>query len=436
MASSNRGNSSQRRVAKYEVTYSTLPSLSDSLPAPTGVTIIQKQKAHEVAIIDYPLLNAQAMQNLKTGVPVSFTWSKNGSSNTWVGYVSFISSQMHGSPKKKMEVHCIHASFPFKAKKPRVFKNKTIPQVAEILAKELGFKFVGEPNSRIFNQLVISGGQSYWEWLHTQADRIGYAMMMDGTTLVFRPIDKLIDHASSNAPVLSYFANDMPTDTLIEDRTLDHFSVKNGEYIEGSSRRNTKVVGGVNPVTGKILKSSKSPSKVGSNTRTNTSDVFFEEHKTSQVVHDSTAADAMAAGAAHSARFTTPATVRCQGDTRIKPYSPVYVEGISDSLDGYWIPTMVKHILTINGEYQIEMEVAADGTGANVPTATRAAKRNLIGVVDLYAALKNGGVNPAIPHPSKTKLTRPKQLLSETKQGYNRTPAKWTSGPTPPRKGK
>jgi len=436
MAFSNGTSTSQRRVAKYTVTFSTLPSLSESLPSPTGITIIQKQKAHEVAIIEYPVLNAQAMDNLKTGVPVSFTWAKNGHSSTWIGYVSFISSEMHGSPKKRMQIHCVQASFPFKTKKARVFKNKTIPQVAEALAKELGFKFIGERNSRIFPQLVISGGQSYWEWLQQQADRIGYAMLMDGTTLIFRPIDKLIDHASSDSPVLSYFGNDVPTDTLLEDRTLDYFHVKNGEYIEGSERRNTKTVSGVDPVTSKILKSSKSPAKVGSNTRAKANDVFFEEHRTSQVVHDATAADAMATGAAHAARFTTPAIVRCQGDARIRPYSPVYIEGISGNLDGYWIPTFVKHHLTINGEYQIEMEVAADGNGANVPTSTRVAKRNLVGVVDLNAALQNGGINPAIRATNNTSLVSSKHVLVESGQGYNRTPTKWKAQPPTHRKGK
>ena len=419
---------SYRRGTEYEVTYHTLPSITATLPKPQSIVITQKQYHHDVAVLEFPVLNEQAMSNLKTGVPISFTWTKDGRTGTWVGYVAFVSSEISATPRKRLEVHCIGSSFPLKTKKTRVFKNKTIPQVAEIIAKENGFKFIGEPNPRIFTQLTISG-QSYWEWLQEQAKRIGYAMRVEGMTLVFRPIDKLIDHSSSDTPVLSYFSNDFPTDVLEADRTLDYFKVLNGEYIEGGELRNTKTVSGVDPVTGKVLSSSRSPKNVGQNLRTVANDVFFQEHKTGQVVHDSTSAAVAAEGAAHMARFSTPATVKCQGDPRVKPYAPVYVNGISESLDGYWITTSVKHFMTISGEYQLEMTVASDGLGNNQATYSRAADMNHVGLVDLDAAIANGGVSPSVSNQTHVALHLKAPVHKETNQGYNRTPTVWKAAP-------
>jgi phage protein D len=427
------GGGSYRRGTEYSVSYPTLPSLTSTLPKPQSIVITQKQYSHDVAVLEFPVLNQQAMSNLKTGVPVSFTWTKDGNTGTWVGYVAFVSSELSATPRKRLEIHCIGSSFPLKTKKTRVFKNKTIPQVAEILAKEHGFKFVGEPNPRVFSQLTISG-QSYWEWLQEQAKRIGYAMLVEGMTLVFRPIDKLIDHSVSNTPVLAYFSNDIPTDTLMADRTLDYFKVLNGEYIEGGELRNTKTVGGVDPVTGRVLSSSKSPKTVGTNVRTSANDVFFQEHKTGQVVHDATSAAVAAEGAAHMARFSTPATVKCQGDPRIKPYAPVYVTGVSDNLDGYWITTNVKHIMTIAGEYQLEMTVASDGLGNNKPTFTRTADLNYVGLVDLEAAIANGGISPSVAKQTGIALHTKTQIHKESGQGYNRTPTVWKSAAKPVRK--
>lgn len=416
---------SRRRVTSYQVSFPTLPSLFSVIPQPAEITIVQKERAHDVVVLTWFRTNSQALANLKTGVPVYFEWTKGAVKNSWHGYVSFVSAEMSSANKKVMEVHCVGASFPAKKQEMRVFKNKTIPQVAETLAKELGFNFKGEPNPRVFKQLTISG-QSYWEWMSEQARRIGYVMYVEGLDLIFKPIDKVIDYASTEAPVLAYFAPMVPTDGLYEDKTLDYFKVLNGEYVEGMELRNTKTVAGVNPVTGKEFSSSKTPARTGKAVRKNVNDTFFTEQQTSQVVHDSTSARVAAEGAAHLARFTTPAVVKCQGDPRIRPYKPVYVTGVDKEVDGFWIPLSVRHVMKITGEYNIEMKVATDGVGPTVSSSTRNASTANLGTVNLQAALNNGGRNPSVVKKSDIKLKLRTVLVTERNQGYNRTPTSWT----------
>lgn len=424
MAYNGTSGASRRRITKYKVDFPTLPSIFGDLPQPAEISIVQNERSHDVVVLTWFAMHRQALANLKTGVPVTFEWSKGSVKNSWHGYVSFVSSEMSSANKKMTEVHCVGASFPAKKRELRVFKNKTIPQVAEILAKEVGLNFKGEANPRIFKQLTISG-QSYWEWLSEQARRIGYVMYVEGLDLVFKPIDKVIDQASSEAPVLAYFAPMVPTDGLYEDKTLDYFKVLHGEYVEGMDLRTTKTVAGVNPATGKEFFSTKTPVKSGKPVRKVVNDTLFTEQRTEQVVHDAVSARIAAEGAAHLARFTTPAMVKCQGDPRIRPYKPVVIKGVDKQVDGYWVPLSVRHVMNITGEYSIEMKVATDGVGPTQGTSTRSSSTSNLGLVNIQAALDNGGKSPSVTKKSDIRLKLKSNLVKETNQGYNRTPATW-----------
>lgn len=426
MAFSGSTGAARRRVSRYRVTFPTLPSVVLDMSQPETIELIQSQGSHDVAVLSWPSTQFQSMANLKTGVPVTFTWKKESIKNVWVGYVSFVSAETAITPRKDFKVHCVGASFPLKENKVRVFKNKTIPQVAEIIAREYGLQFKGESHPRIFKQITISG-QSYWEWLQENARKIGYAAFIEGTALVFKKLDSLVDSTSSQAPILAYFAKDVPTNVLYEDRTLDFFRVMNGEYVEGSELRNVKTVGGVDPVTSRPFVTSKSPAKVGKSVRKNKSDVFFQEQRTGQVAHDASAALTTAEGAAQLARFTTPAEVRGQGDPRIAPYKPVVIKGVSKELDGYWVVTKVKHIMSLSGEYHVEMWVASDGLGGLAKSSFRSQNTSSVGTVNIAAALANGGRNPAVTRNTSYTIKRTKVLTKESGQGFNRTPSLWTA---------
>jgi phage protein D len=415
------------------VSYPTAPSVQEALIKPSAITLIQKQGHHDVAILEFSVENESALTVLKTNMPISFKWTKNGYSKEWVGYISSVSAEHSPTPRKRMQIHCIGSAFSLKARKPRIFTNKTIPQVVEALVKEAGLAFNGDSHPRVFPQISIAG-QSYWEWIREQAKRIGYAVHVDGTTVYFKRLDSMIDTFSKDTALLSYFANEFPTDVLLHDRTLDYFKFHNGEYIEGSELRNNKSVGGVDPVTGKIISASKKASAAGKRSRKVVNETFFEEQRTDQVVHDTVSATTAAEGSAHNARFVTPAKVKCQGDARIRPYAPVYVNGISEQVDGHWIVLQATHYMTIGGEYQIEMDVATDGSGKNNPTATRSTDPHLIGTIDIAAALANGGTPVTTPGYTKSRLAIKTPVVSESQQGQNRSRAVWVNGPKPKRR--
>jgi phage protein D len=409
-----------RRGTKFKLSFPTLPSLTVQ---PRRVDLVQKQYHHDILVAEFPTVSPLWFSVVKTGVPVEFNWTQNGLSKTWVGYVSFVSKEMSVATQQLMMVHCISASFPLKEKKTEVFYNKTIPEVASSIANQFGLNFIGENHSRRFDQLTITG-KSYWEWLHEQAKRIGYAMVCDNTDLIFRPIDKLIDYSTSNIPVLDYSFPVTPTNTQYIDRTLDSIKVLSGEHIEGGEfSRTVKHVSGVDPISGKVYSSSQSPDSVGTNLRETASDVLFNEFISNEVAHSPVEVGAVTDGHANMSRFNTPAKIMCQGDPRMRPYSAVYVSGTGDSTDGHWIIQEVTHTFHIIGDYEAEVLAVTDGTGNNKITPARRDGINYIGKINPQGFTNN--TVKTVHKPSIPKLTVKSPMLNQSTQGFKRTPAKW-----------
>jgi hypothetical protein len=419
-----------RRGTTISVEFPTLPSLSKQ---PRRVDLYQKQNHHDVLIMEYAVPSSLWASTIKTGVPVVFKWRQGNYRNEWIGYVSFISTNAKAGREKVMEVHCVSASYPLKQKISKVFKNKTIPQAVSELVKPYGFTIISDSHSRKFDQLVVSG-HSIWEWIQEQAKLIGYAVVVEGTTLYFRKLDNLIDTKATSAPVFSYFAGDLPMNNQAFDRTLDSLKVLRGDHVEGQSvSRSVKVVGGVDPISAKIFKSKKNPGKSGRALRTGVNDVLFDEYQTGKVVNSHTAATATAEGAAAAARMTMPAKITGQGDPRIRPFSPIFVSGTGEATDGYWIVKEVHHMFHKIGDYQIEALVATDGIGQNKQSNLRSDPASVVGVVDLTAALNSKKNGKAAKKGTRLEIKSP--ILKQGNQGFNKTPARWKSSPIPGRRG-
>lgn len=412
-----------RRSTSYAVSFPTLPTITVQ---PRSVALSQKTLRHDILLLEYPVTSEKWVNVIKTGIPIQFDWNQLGISNTFYGYVSYISNEVASQQTKMMKIYCLGSSFPLKSKKPRVFIEMTIPQVVAEIVSEYGLNFIGEDNSAVFEQLIISG-ISDWEWITEQATKLGYCIIVDGLDFIFKSMDTVIDQSVSNAPVLSFTESDIPTGVSPWDRTLDYFEVLNGEFIETNrqSVRTTKLLGGVNPYTTEVITVSASPETVGKNVRLNVGETLFEEQVTTQVVPNAEFGEVMSKGAAHMARFTLPARVKCQGDPRIRPYSPVYVQGTGKNTDGYWVAKEVKHLFHRIGEYQIEMTIATDGVGENNYDQFRQQGFNIAGKIDVSAAV-NGGINTnGNSRRSKVYLETPVGIFAEQNQGFKRTPTTW-----------
>ena len=412
-----------RRGTTFSLTFPTLPSITI---LPRRVEIHQKPYHHDVLIMEFSNSSPMWFSLMKTGVPLQFNWSQETFQNSWVGYVSYISKTVAGQISDVMEVHCVGSTFPLKERVSKVFVNMSVSTAVRNIATEFGFNFVGEDDGVVFDQLTIAG-HSYWEWIQEQAKRIGYGVYVHNMDFCFRPIDKLIDQSINSVPVLEMTSTQLGINNQLMDRTLDEFKVLNGEYIEDiTALRTSKVVSGVDPITGNKITSTASPASVGENVRETTSDVLFTEVRSDRVVSSKVSAQALSSGSAQLSRFNMPAFIKCQGDPRIHPYAPILIKNTGPLTDGYWIPKEVRHMFARLGDYQIELKAGVDGTGVSLKTAARQGTTSIAGVINLTEALQNGYSNATALKIKAYRLVSKHPVMKESDQGFNRTPALWS----------
>jgi len=411
-----------RRGTGTNVSFPTLPSLSAQ---PRRIDLYQKQYTHDLLVLEFPTDSTLWFESIQTGIPVKFIWKQDTLEKNFIGYVSSITKSTSPQRVNSMTILCIGSSFPLKQRATRVFVKTSIPAAVRTIVEEYGFNFIGEDHSQIFNQLLITG-TSYWEWIQEQARRIGYGIIVDGMNVFFRPVDKLIDMGFSSAAVLSMGDTTAPFNTQYLDRTLDVFKVTNGDNIEDSMNyRTIKNVGGVDPLTGKIVLSSASPVEVGTDIRANVKDVLFSEYRTDRVVTDSASAYLAAEGAAQMARFNLPATVKCQGDPRIRPFGTVYISGTGSLTDGFWIVREAHHMFHKIGDYQLELKIATDGVGETENTPFRSRTDINVGTINISETLKTNGIPALFFNLDSVQLVTEANIIKESTQGFNRTPNKW-----------
>jgi phage protein D len=411
-----------RQSTIYFVKFPTLPSLQLQ---PIKVDLHEERYHHDIAIMQFATTIPKWFDSLKTGIPVTFSYEQGGFNRTWSGYVSFVSKHVIGQTQEIMEVHCLGATFALKDRATRVFTNTTITNAVETIVKEHGFKFDGEPYPAKFEQLTLAG-HSYWEWIQEQAKKIGYGVLIDGMTFVFKPYDSLINYGVTSIPIFAMTGKGTGITNQALDRTLDWFKVLNGEHVEHPhALRATKQLGGVNPLTGSVHVSKTSPKSVGKSIRANTSDVLFSELRQDQVVNSSTISKSLSEGAAHGARMNLPAKLQGQGDPRIRLFNPVMVLNTGELTDGLWVVNKAVHHFSANNNYQVDLDISTDGVGGTSSTYASKAPNTYAGMVDLIAALNNGGTNPSASNSKAVSLQTLNPTQTELGQGWQRTPSKW-----------
>lgn len=413
-----------RKGTYYSILFPTMPTLDRK---PMQVTLVQKQGHHDILTLTFKKTSEYWFTEIPTGLPIQFDWSQLGVTTTWVGYVSYVSKVVTALGDKTMEVVCVGASFPLKDQTTKVFSQSTVPDAVAQIASDMGLKFIGDPHPRKFPQLVIAG-QSYWSWIQSQAEKIGYVSYVDGVTLYFRKLDKLLAQNSTSIPVLSIEDKTTFPGQLLYDRTLEYFKVLRGDYLETEKPlRTTKHVAGVNPVTGAAHSASASPADPKSPTRETVSSVLFNEYRTDKVSITEKSGDISAEDAAQTSRFTIPAKARGLGDYRIRPYATVEVLGTGSSTDGLWLVQEVTHTFGKFGIYEVDMVLLSEGTGQALYQSLDAAKSARKDTVNIMEKLSEQSNTIGGNSQGKIMLKTPLNPVQSSQLGFSDSLARWVA---------
>jgi phage protein D len=410
----------QNRYAnEFKVVFPDFPGFDQ---APYSLTLTQSIGKHDVIELFYSSTNAAYLKTMSTGVAVEVTWSNDTVSGTFVGYVSDLEYPMSSSIQKPLTITCLGASYPLKEKRQKIWKNATASEVATDIATFNKLKPVVTLSDIRFPQISFSG-HSQWQKLQELAKSIGFACQVIGVELHFHPIDVIIDKFLTTVPVMAFLDPHITPMNQFASQTLDHFEAVQGDF--GNFRGNTKatkVVGGVDPLTGKIYKSTSSPTSVGKNLRTKNKDPLFFDIDTSTVVIDRLSSQSLANAKAQLARLSVPGYGFGQGDPRIAPWRTVEVRGTGESSDGFWIVSSSVHTLNADGKYKVEFECVTDGSGSNKISTFRPSSAGTVPTVNLTEAITTGANTP-----TTYKLSNPAPMINQVSTGYNVVPRRWVA---------
>lgn len=368
-----------RRSTGWEVYFPTIPSL---FAQPGEVDLFQEHGSHDVLEMLFIRPSGTWEKYLETGTPVVFTWSQGSLTSNWIGYVTHVKAQNAVQERRELKVICSSATYLLKERATKTWTNKSITDVAKLIADEFGLNILTEPSRRKFEQLSITG-ETYWEWLRHHANKIGYGLTFRGTDLVLKPLDKLLNESTYNSPVLSIRGSYTSANVAALDRTLDDFTLNKSDFNEANDNLFTrKNVSGVNPITSKALSKTATPSNSSASSRTFMPAARFTEF-TKEVVHSDSFARLAAKDTASNSSFTFIAKARGQGDPRIAPLNAVQILGTGTASDGYWVVDKVHHAFNITGLYEVDMTLRTDGVGNTVSSPFRRAASNTSNTINV-----------------------------------------------------
>lgn len=408
------------RQIKYGSSYSvTFPDYPSFTSIPKLVKLRQEIGSHDVLSLTFQHFSIFVASSFKTGTPVVFTWGNDKVQKTFVGYVSHIKYPTAQILNRTIEVTCVGASYPLKDTITKVWTNMTASQVVTEIANMVNLTPKVTPSTTKFSQISMAG-HSLWEKLTELADRIGWGVQVIGTELHFHPIDVMIDTFMNTIPVMAFINPFLNEYSHVATQTLDSFESKLGDFVESSTtKRTSKTVSGVDPVTGTVYTATSYPHTVGSPIRSTVKAPLFGKVESAVVANSDAMTKALADGKAHLSRLAIPGKGIGQGDPRISPWGTVEVRYTGDNSDGFWIVKSAVHTMYLDGRYMVEFECATDGTGANQPSATRPSTAGTVPTVNLNSPIT--GINP----PNSYTLTAATALIDQTNTGFNIVPRRW-----------
>lgn len=300
------------------------------------------------------------------GTPITITLNSIRGVDSFSGFVHHVKKVMD-TEKRFIEVTFIGASYRMKQKSQKVWKKVTVSQVARTIAKKYKFAADITPHARVFPQ-IAQHGESDWEFLVKCAKKCGYLFRVDGTTLVFKPIDEYYKKYKNYAP---YYAlqNLASSGNDIKGSDLYNFTPIVGESIPfPEATKSSQAFNGVNPTTKKS--NSYSKQKIKSGKRRLTKPPSFDSFDVNTVVPGIDIAKSHSDAFGEAVKFPYRAHGGVIGSPNLIPGMPIYLDGVGNEYSGYWILLSVEHIIhyisLTETKYTTNIEVGIDSLGESL----------------------------------------------------------------------
>jgi hypothetical protein len=322
-----------------------------------------------------PWLKSTAIVN---GDPMIFTYISGKIKSTFNGYVSAI-NQANGMDGANTDIECVSASYVLKETDQKIYKNMTADRCVVNIGNKHGFSTTVQRHSRV-RSAIVQSGQTDWQLLTSLATQCGFALVVENTHITFVSKDKIFNSKKAKAPYYYYvddeitglvtkhdrlsgsifsfapiIADENPDSGIAVDRVVSGKSTTTGQPFKTTHTINTLV----SPTSGAVTNFSNNPTKAK-----------FKKHHTHEVVTSLANSKLLAIDYANQHRYRHRAEVMIIGTADLRPYDPIYLDGLPNGMSGYWTVLSLKHIF--NGRvanYMLEIVVGTDTIGDTSSTA-------------------------------------------------------------------
>lgn len=373
----------------------------------------QEIEAHDLAKIEIRSRNAEYFDTLHPGTPISVTYQNNfGSQAQFIGYISKISptSQIENNVFQR-DLTCVAADREFRNTARNTWRDRTGPEIVTDIGKRLGFRVVTAQHP-LRKKQIVQGGATYWEVLLKLAKMTGYVLRVEGTTLYFLPLKKMVAGFASSAPILADSSvSDVYTVSAVSiDATVGNTSDDDDDTAD------TAVVVSLGPNDKESFSSREVPESAIRQRRATSS--TYEKYNPQVVAHSRADGRWLAKGMADRGMMAYDGHVLSAGDPAIAPYHPVYVATNDPNITGYWIVKRVVHRIRV-GEYTCDTTISTDEVSQQraAPPATR--------FRDLAQETAQGW-SPFVGKQSRLEMLSPSFLSGSTFRSDSRV-ARWVS---------
>ena len=111
-------------------------------------------------------------------------------------------------------------------------------------------------------------------------------------------------------------------------------------------------------------------SNFSNNTSASAAKAYFKKHHVYEVAENLTDSKHIADDYSNAHKYQHRASVLIVGSAAIRPYDPIYLDGLPNGLSGYWTVLSVKHVFGgTPAKYMVRVEVGTDVIGDVDPTA-------------------------------------------------------------------
>ena len=164
-------------------------------------------------------------------------------------------------------------------------------------------------------------------------------------------------------------------------------------------------------------------SNFSKNTSSKNSKAYFKKHHVYEVAENLSDSKHIADDYSLAHRYQHRASVLIVGSAGLRPYDPVYLDGLPNGLSGYWTVLSIKHVFGGDpAKYMVRIEVGTDVIGDVDPQAKYRSNTR-----DVQSDLSNQSLTASEPRLSEYSLSVNSQSISAEYGAVAPTAANTTS---------